>query len=571
MYPEELHRYFLGGHDGMDVNRLLAVLLLFTGAAEAVRGQSRPNYVPPAHSIPTRLTENPKFGIPFQLAANARDATEVQLYVSSDQGVNWELFQRQPPSASGFQFQASEDGEYWFAVRTIGDRADLAGRQAFQPELKVIVDTGRPQLDLQVNIDSTGQASANWLARDLSLAAHTFSLQYQDQTGNWRDVPLRNPSERDTRREWDGTAQWRLGNGAEPMLVRAEVFDRAGNSTVVQKRLSTRPASDSLFQPRDVRIGGLQPPPLASEPKRGLESDTLHTTGSPRWLADVQHSEDAFGAVNFRAPVDRDPIGRDAVVHESKWRGEEPSLQPSRSEIHAPVANRYAQRPESPSSHPLDQRPRITQSPNFELEYELFDVGPQGPRAVELWITRDRGQTWDLHGSDPDRRSPVRVQLKREGLYGFRLAVHGHDLEPTPAPGMNAAADIWVVVDWTKPEGRITRASLGSTPDTLLIEWKAVDALLVEEPITLSYSESNNGPWTPLARNLRNSGAYRWKIDQHLPNRVYLQMEVRDQAGSVTTTVLDSPVFLRIQNPTGRIKGVIRPADQATQQPPFLR
>ena len=98
----------------MAANRLLATLALvctiFSSVASAQFG-------PGTDSVPTRLTRQPVFVIPFHLG-NSIDASEVQLFYSENLGRDWSRYARQRPDAKGFQFRASQDGEYWFAVRT---------------------------------------------------------------------------------------------------------------------------------------------------------------------------------------------------------------------------------------------------------------------------------------------------------------------------------------------------------------------------------------------------------------------------------------------------------------------
>ena len=54
-------------------------------------------------------------------------------------------------------------------------------------------------------------------------------------------------------------------------------------------------------------------------------------------------------------------------------------------------------------------------------------------------------------------------------------------------------------------------------------------------PISLSFSASAGGPWTPIASGLENTGSYRWRLDSRVPDPIYLRLEVRDEAGNVGT------------------------------------
>ena len=221
--------------------------------------------------------------------------------------------------------------------------------------------------------------------------------------------------------------------------------------------------------------------------------------------------------------------------------------------------------PEDNGPESLGQRPRITSTPEFELAYDLYDVGPNGASLVDLWYTRDRGRSWERYGSDSNTESPMEVRLQREGLYGFRLVVYSQDApEPRP-PQDGEPADIWVGVDWTKPVGRIigVRYGDGIHKSSLLITWQAQDALFGERPITLNFSETPGGPWIPIAAQLPNSGSYTWQLDRRAPRQLYLQLEVRDLADNVTSHEFERPILTQGHAPKGRIRD-LRPINNTS-------
>lgn len=215
-------------------------------------------------------------------------------------------------------------------------------------------------------------------------------------------------------------------------------------------------------------------------------------------------------------------------------------------------------------------KPRFLASPNFALDYEVLDVGENGVQRVELWVTRDGGTHWQLYGGDGDQQSPMEVQVDREGLYGLRLVVHSAQTPNPQPPRSGDRPDMVIGIDWNKPFARIRRATYDSRQRRdITIEWQAEDALLEATPIRLSYSASPAGPWNAIAAHLPNSGVYRWRPQQSLPNVVYIQLEVSDMAGNVTSDVYASPVSFG--EPRGLIRD-IRPMDtNSTYRPRFQR
>ena len=60
------------------------------------------------------------------------------------------------------------------------------------------------------------------------------------------------------------------------------------------------------------------------------------------------------------------------------------------------------------------------------LEYELTKVGPSGVGSVDLWWTRNDGQTWEPYADDPEVKGPGKHKRLLplpvdDGLVGFLL------------------------------------------------------------------------------------------------------------------------------------------------------
>jgi len=99
-----------------------------------------------APSQPTApiVTHQALFAIPFRVeptADAARRPVEVQLYVSTDRGAHWQLYSKAQPSRQQFQFRATKDGEYWFAIRTVDRSGQIRPPTIIEPGLRVVVDT----------------------------------------------------------------------------------------------------------------------------------------------------------------------------------------------------------------------------------------------------------------------------------------------------------------------------------------------------------------------------------------------------------------------------------------------
>jgi hypothetical protein len=218
--------------------------------------------------------------------------------------------------------------------------------------------------------------------------------------------------------------------------------------------------------------------------------------------------------------------------------------------------------------NPPGRNLRMVNTRVFELDYDTpglppvssaenatVPLGQAGIGRVELWGTRDGGQTWRSYGVDDRARRAMLVTVDGEGLYGFRIVVQSAGGQGGKPPQNGDLPELWIGVDLTKPTGRITAAEPGTGPDfgKLLISWEAADnQQLAARPIALSQGPTPGGPWTPIASDLENTGHYAWSLAGPLLPPVYLRLEVRDAAGNLGTFETPQPLAIEKSLTSGR-------------------
>jgi len=223
---------------------------------------------------------------------------------------------------------------------------------------------------------------------------------------------------------------------------------------------------------------------------------------------------------------------------------------------------------------PGGERPRMTNSKRFALEYDIESAGPGGVSDVELWMTRDRGVTWTKTANDADKQSPFEVSVDAEAIKEFRIVIISKSGLASSAPRSGDLADLWVGVDCAPPKVQLSSVSFaeGEEAGKLDIRWEADDMRLSPRPVTLSYAENASGPWTAFASGLPNNGQYYWLVAGQVPKKVLLRIEVRDDAGNMGSYQLIDPISLQGLNPAGRIRGFTPSAPAASgasRQPLF--
>jgi hypothetical protein len=192
---------------------------------------------------------------------------------------------------------------------------------------------------------------------------------------------------------------------------------------------------------------------------------------------------------------------------------------------------------------------RLVNTKQITLNFQVQDVGPSGVAAVELWYTQDCKE-WHKYDA-PRQAHAYLIEVEEEGMYGFTLlARNGLGLgDDPPKPG--DLPQVWVVVDLTEPKLQIDKVEpkLGGKVNLVAIQWTARDENLGRQPIQLSYSASEAGPWLPIADQLPNTGNFDWAMPARVPPKLYLRVGATDLAGNHSTAQTPQPILLDIKKP----------------------
>ena len=546
----------------------------------------------PAPVLKPWVSRQTTFNIPFTVDLSRGMPREVQLFVSQDTGKTWHFYGRQVPTAKSFPFRAAGDGEFWFASRTIDPQRAVPPVEQLRPELHVQVDTQQPQLEFSAIAGSAGEITTAWKVTDTTLDPNSLKIEYQASPDTaWRSVAIDPSKLRNTPGSLAGEMMWYPEGNSADVTVRAEVLDGAGNKSVVNRQVAlSQPASRSIS---NADSSGQSTTPVAQIRQTPTPNHTTQwsstssfkpTVGGTAWPTDNKLRPDALPNTTA-APGSQteQPAVTGATEAEHPYNsrfvdaatgryGPGSMTGPAATAITAESqTNEQTNRQPTRSSLPSGERARMTNSLHFQLDYELDSVGPEGVDEVQLWGSTDYGQTWVRWSLDEDLRSPLDVQVEREAIYGFRVVIVGRNGLATPAPHTGDLADIWVGVDTTRPAARITSAIYGEGVHAgeLDIRWEVVDASLGDRAITLLFSDQPAGPWTTIGAGLPNTKQYYWSVDPNTPRKIYLRLEVRDEAGNTTAHQLVEPISTTGLVPKAYIRSV-RPVP-ARPEEAFLR
>lgn len=576
---------------------LLVCSVLPLAGGPPAAAQTRPQ-TPPAP--PVYITSQTEVDIPFK---EGRPPVKVRVFISLDQGRTWDLYQEAGPTDVGFRFRAKRDAEFWFATQTVSAK----GGDERSVQMRLIVDTLKPRLQIVPQLTESGKLQLQWSATDPFLAANSVRLEWQDpDAGHWNEVT---PSEKPnvSRTQLDARGTITPPAGVSKIVLRGEVADQAGNKTVVSQQFELQPGGEegkTALLPAPRNSGALAQrwlpehnDPFARQPAANpasaprIQPDSAlarvgPTSTLPPPANDGRESESPPQIVRnpysstatparptntgelLPPPVEASR-GSPATEELPALGGPQNEYQPSRESMEPITRPEQYTRPEVIDSQPLTpprrvepvappqgDRPRMTASKRFSLDYDIESVGPEGVENVELWGTTDQGRTWHKWGLDPDRATPFEVEVASEATYGFRIVIVGKNglASNTPQPG--DAADIWVGVDLAKPSARLTGATLasGEQAGKLEIRWTADDAHFGSRPITLAVSDRAAGPFTPIAAGLPNTGRYFWEFDPRIRRQLFLRLEAQDEAGNLSVDQMTDPILIEGLAPKGRIR-----------------
>lgn len=490
-----------------------------------------------SEAAPPVYTVRTKFRIPYRYDANemARlGAKEIRLYASTDRGVRWTQAMVVSPEAGRFDYEAAGDGEYWFAVRTLdsGNRLHPQG-QIIDPELKVVVDTTAPTLEIQLRQVEPGRVQLTWTASDPNLNPRELRLEYvQPGQSDWQPVSILPQA--------TGQTSWSVPKPGV-VSVRGTVTDLAGNSGQGQNQVRV----EGGIAPARPGVPDLRQPVAEGAAAGAPEVTARDASNDPLGMADLFPESAAPGRLPVVAQQRQQP--RHTMVNDDAA---------SRPDV---LSGRYPPADAVPTEMPTaGTKTRVVGGRKFHIGYKVDDVGPSGVSSVELFITEDNGRKWYKYGTDPDNQSPFDVEVPRDGAYGFAIRVRsGAGLAADP-PQPGEAPSILVVCDQVGPQIQMLPPQQGRAEnmDKVVIRWKATDENPHEKPISLSFATDLQGPWQPISGWQPNTGSYVWSVGPSVPARIFIRVTARDAAGNLSKAETTEAVVVDLTKPTARIVDV---------------
>ncbi len=504
------------------------------------------------------------FKLPITIEPSRRaEVQELRLFVSADQGKNWELRGRATPDTKDFTYTAPSDGIYWFILCVVDQQGKQTPENLYTAPvtLKTLVDTTPPELHV-VSAERKGdEVVVKWEARDENLDPNSLKLEYrtpESPPGAWTTAVV-SPTA-------SGEGTFRPGSQGA-VQVRMEVKD-------VAKNVASAPAEVPAVAGAAVTTGLNNTPPPAPVSPAGMPLPAPPPSSPTPFKADTSDLPNPVQPVSRNERVDVPPMlnpsaGTTAVVTGSPGQGKVAARAGGASPASDVLPSPAMTPPGTPGvSTPSAAPPplQIIKEKRVTLEYTVANFGASGIRNVELYVTRDEGQHWQLSEGMPNAGLPMpadsqapgtpvkqtlTVDLQGEGIYGFYLVVKSGAGLGKPPPQSGTLPQMRVELDTTPPEAVLYNpVPEPGRRDALLMSWDASDRHLGPKPVTLEWAASPDGDWKVIGeRDMANTGRYVWAVPPGVPPRVFFRLTVRDLAGNVSIAETKEAILIDLSEP----------------------
>ena len=307
-------------------------------------------------------------------------------------------------------------------------------------EQVIVIDTTKPRLDFRSEVTADGTVTTAFQVTDANLVPQSLRFEYSDLGGETFEAIAAQPAmKKNEGGELIGTITWRPSTQARAITVRVSVSDSAQNQVIVNRRIFLPRSS---LQRLPASVAGA-PPSIPSDPFNQYQATpsaefkpvSNATTAAPSATAaapsatasssEPPSQEGAGESVDDLASQEQQSVSGNSWTDQGQYA-------PVANEYRPPIPETTAARPQqqgfNPGVVPAGEEVNMTKSVRFSLDYDLDTVGPAGVESVELWTTVDGGKSWQSWGRDPDNESPFYVEVDKEGVYGFRMVIHGNNL-----------------------------------------------------------------------------------------------------------------------------------------------
>ncbi|MDR1385125.1 MAG: hypothetical protein LBJ67_14930 [Planctomycetaceae bacterium] len=456
----------------------------------------------------TRLTQ---FFIPIQMSGHDKDAAvAVELIYSPDEGKNWYSYKRIDITQDKFEFNASAEGEYWFAFRTMSKNGVMK-QIGKTPQARVRVDTTPPQLSVNAKKNDSGEVVVEWNAEDVSLKPNNvvISLSYDSGT-NWTTLATDSKNTMLIDNRETGYAKFWPHHEAASVDIRCELEDLAKNKEIFTTQLILKNEHNSTDndnqatgsvdkKPSAVKANGTMiappPQPLVVSSNQPHQSMGFGKEGNGYQMS-YQFSENQVAAApgTFALPVAS--ASANETVGNEKIGNERDNMLRTFGDVPQPVSAGVMPRVASEISANVSENNDNNQlaSASFQqppiIANVLASTNESGTNPNTTPSNTATIPAEDANRNEPEITFPGKIVLINKGVFNDQPCI--------------------------------------------IVRWVSGDTAFFGSKVDLYRSRNKYGPWRPIVFDLTNTGEYFWRITPADETPFFLRVELRSTQGTFT-------------------------------------
>ena len=160
------------------------------------------------------------------------------------------------------------------------------------------------------------------------------------------------------------------------------------------------------------------------------------------------------------------------------------------------------------------------------FEFNAEELTRLKVREVQLHVSMDHGQTWQMAGAVPPQQGFVLFESPTDGDYWFSVKTvsEGGSIRPRG----NHQTTLEVTVDTVPPSLELQLDEI--EPGRVRLAWKSEDLALNVDSLQLEYLDQRTGSWHAVGVRPADSGQTIWSVDGG--NSVTVRGRIQDRAGN---------------------------------------
>jgi hypothetical protein len=469
--------------------------------------------------------------IPFEVRPDrsADPIKEVELLYSSDHGTHWHSSDRKPFESKQFNFKTETDGEYWFAFRTI-TLSGVTKQSSNNLPIRVLIDATPPKLSLEMTQLDSGELFVVWKAEDQHFQMKRPDFAVSTSVGsekNWMPLNIDTRNIRVTNSGLEGSFRFLPDNHVSQLELRASIRDFVGNRVEKTCSVTTKPVPHNKI-----------PEPNTPVAKITSQNNTPNTTSTslipepltpPKPVRIQQHPKIKSKNNNRSNHIDeKNPsLQQSDIVNSETKKNFSEIKEKETNEKNTDKNKNETDKTELPI--PILVSPDGKVAGSFESIKEHQAVISNRSDKMTEELLANMGTFFD--GGLPDKITKIIPKTPEI----VNSADTSSNVTPSNIPHVEQKLPV---------AGSITGISLNntSTQPQIIVKWNIGNAPWQDSQIDILRGSSMQGPWQPIAINLRNNGEYWWFLTSLDLNPFFIMVRIRSIHNGAAFDITQSPI-----------------------------